>query len=132
MFFFLAYFTLYNRLQFQKNYKEKRKHVLKTFFMRTCKIQNGLLYVPSDPCSHCIFFSIFIFLMWTIFKGFTEFVTILLPFYISVFWPQDMWYLSFPRRDQIGTPFIERLSLNHWPIREVPSSGCYFSDQLQL
>ena len=22
--------------------------------------------------------------------------------------------------------------LNHWPIREVPSSGCYFSDQFQL
>ena len=78
------------------------------------------------------FFSIFLFLMWTIFKGFTEFVTILLPFYISVFWPQDTWYLSFPTRDQISTPFIERLSLNHWPIREVPSSGCYFSDQLQL
>ena len=38
----------------------------------------------------------------------SEVVTILLHFYILVFWPQDTWYLSFPTRDQIGNPFIER------------------------
>ena len=34
-------------------------------------------------CSFFIFFlKIFFFLMWTIFKVFTEFVTILFPFYV--------------------------------------------------
>ena len=32
-----------------------------------------------------------IFFMWTIFKVFIEFVTILLPFYVLVFWPRGMW-----------------------------------------
>ena len=34
---------------------------------------------------------IFFFLMWTIFKVFTEFVTILLLFHVSVFWLLGMW-----------------------------------------
>ena len=38
------------------------------------------------------------FLMWTIFKIFNEFVTILLLF-VCLFWPQDMWNLSSPTRD---------------------------------
>ena len=29
--------------------------------------------------------------MWTIFKVFIEFVTVLLLFYVSVFWPRGMW-----------------------------------------
>ena len=29
--------------------------------------------------------------MWTIFKVFIEFVTILLLFYVLLFWPQVMW-----------------------------------------
>ena len=36
------------------------------------------------------------FLMWTIFKVFIEFVTILLLFYVLVFWPWGMWDLSSP------------------------------------
>ena len=40
-----------------------------------------------------LLFKIF-FLMWTIFKVFIEFVTILLLFYILVFWPQVMWNLT--------------------------------------
>ena len=36
------------------------------------------------------------FLMWTIFKVFIEFVTILLLFYVLVFWPRGMWDLSSP------------------------------------
>ena len=34
------------------------------------------------------------FLMWAIFKVFTEFVTIALLFHVSAFWPQGMWDLS--------------------------------------
>ena len=45
-----------------------------------------------------IFFKDF-FLLQTIFKVFIEFVTILLLFYVLVFWPQDMWDLSFLTRD---------------------------------
>ena len=37
--------------------------------------------------------------MWTIFKVFIEFVTILFLFYILVFWPQVMWDLSTLTRD---------------------------------
>ena len=42
---------------------------------------------------------LFFFLMWTILKVFVEFVTILLLFYILVFWLQGTWDLSFPTRD---------------------------------
>ena len=42
-----------------------------------------------------ILFFIFCFiLMWTIFKVFIEFVTVLLLFYVLVFWPQGMWLLG--------------------------------------
>ena len=65
------------------------------------------------------FFRIFFFLMWTIFKVFIEFVTILLLFYVLVFWPQGMWDLSSPARDRTRTPCTGRRSLNHWTAREV-------------
>ena len=42
-----------------------------------------------------IFFKFLFFLMWTIFKVFNKFVTILLLFY--VFWPQGTWDLGLPR-----------------------------------
>ena len=58
--------------------------------------------------------------MWTIFKVFIEFVTILLVFYVLVFWPWGMWGLSSPTRGQTLTPWIGRQSLNHWTTREVP------------
>ena len=61
-----------------------------------------------------------IFLTWTNFKVFIEFATILLLFYVLVFWPQGMWDLSSPTRDGIRTPCIGRRSLNHWTTREVP------------
>ena len=48
-----------------------------------------------------------IFLMWTIFKVFIEFVTMLLLFYVLVFWPGVMWDLSPPTRDQTCNPL-------HW------------------
>ena len=39
---------------------------------------------------------------------------------VLVFWPQDMWDLRSPARDQTCTPCIGRWSLNHCIIREVP------------
>ena len=36
------------------------------------------------------------------------------------FWPGDMWDLSSPSRDQTCTSWIERRSLNHRTVREVP------------
>ena len=44
--------------------------------------------------------------MWTIFKVFIESVTIVLLFYVLVFWPQGMWNLSFMTRDRTGTPAL--------------------------
>ena len=60
--------------------------------------------------------------MWTIFKDFIEFVTILLLFYVLVFLVVRLfwWDLIFPTRDRTGTPCIGRQSLNHWTTREVP------------
>ena len=37
-------------------------------------------------------------LMWTVFKVFIEFFTILLRFHVLVFWPQSTWDLGFPTR----------------------------------
>ena len=46
--------------------------------------------------------------MWTIFKVFIEFVTIMLLFCVLTFWLQGMWDLSSPTRNQTCTPCIER------------------------
>ena len=59
--------------------------------------------------------------MWTSFKDFIEFVTVLLLFYVLVFWPQGTWDLSSTTRDSICTPCIGRWSFNHWTTREVSS-----------
>ena len=61
-----------------------------------------------------------IFLMWTIFKVFIEFVTILLLFYVLVFWPRGMWDLSSLTRDQTCTPCLGRQSLKQRTTGEVP------------
>ena len=57
--------------------------------------------------------------MWTIFKVFIKFVTVLLLFYVLVFWPRGMWDLSSMTRSQTCTPCIGRGGLNHWATREV-------------
>ena len=77
----------------------------------------------------CLFFKVF-FLMWTIFKVFIEFVTILLLLYVLVFWPRGMWDLSSPTRDRTRTSCIGRRSLNHWTAREVPENS--FVKEVQL
>ena len=75
-----------------------------------------------------IFFFWDFFLMWTIFKVFTEFVTILLLFYVLVFWLWGMWDPSSLTRDRTCTPCTGRQSLTHWFTREVPgTSVLYFS-----
>ena len=60
-----------------------------------------------------------IFLMWTSFKVLIVFVTIFLLFCVLVFWPQGMWDLSFPTRDQTCTPCMGRQNVNHWITGEV-------------
>ena len=50
---------------------------------------------------------IFFFLMWTIFKVFIEFVTVLLLFYVLVFWPRGVWDLN--SHDKVLNPH-----LLHW------------------
>ena len=82
-------------------------------------------FLPSsfhDPLFYFILF-LKIFLMWTIFKVFIEFVTVLLLFYVLVFWPQGMWDLSSPTRDWTLTHCIGRWSLNYWTTREFPWSS---------
>ena len=59
--------------------------------------------------------------MGPIFKVFTEFVTIMLLFYVLVFWPWGMQDLISPTRNLICTPCIGRQSFNHWTTREVPN-----------
>ena len=49
--------------------------------------------------------------MWTIFKVFIEFVTVLLLFYVLVSWPRSIWDLSSPTRDRTSTACIGRRSL---------------------
>ena len=58
--------------------------------------------------------------MWTIFKVFIKFVTILFLVYVLVYWPQDMWDYSYPRRDQTRTPCTGKRSPNHWTAGKVP------------
>ena len=60
------------------------------------------------------------------FKVFIEFVTILLLFYVLVFWPQDMCDLGSLTRDQTCTPCTGRRGPNRWTTGEsqtLPSIG---------
>ena len=66
--------------------------------------------LPASSLS--FFFFPRFFFMWTIFKFFIEFVTILLLFYILVFWPPGMWDLSFTTRSRTSIPCIGRQTLN--------------------
>ena len=54
-----------------------------------------------------------VFLMWTILKFFIVFVTILLLFYVSVFWPLDMWDLNSLTRDRTHIACSGRQSSNY-------------------
>ena len=78
----------------------------------------------SSNSSSCHFFSRFFFWMWTIFKVFIEFVTILLLCYFLVVWPWSRWDLTSLDSNQTHTPCIGSWSLNHWATREVPMMSC--------
>ena len=65
------------------------------------------------------FFKIFV-LCGLFFKGFIEFVTILLLFYVLVGWLWGIWDPSSLTRDWTCTAYIERQSSNHSTTREVP------------
>ena len=54
------------------------------------------------------FIIIIFFFMWAILKDFIEHFTILFLFYVLVFWPKGMWYLSSSTGDGTHTPCIGR------------------------
>ena len=58
--------------------------------------------------------------MWTAFKVFIEFVTILLLFYILLFWPWGTWDLSSLTRDQTRTSSLEGEVLTTGPPGRSP------------
>ena len=60
------------------------------------------------------------FFIWPSFKVLIEFVTILPCLKFWFCWPQGLWDLIFPTRDQTYTPCLGRWSLNPWTTREVP------------
>ena len=78
-------------------------------------------------CHFIYFFKDFLFLMWTIFKVFIEFVTISLLFYVLDFWPWGMWDLSSLTRDLTLTHCIGRGSLKP-PGKGLPGKSlqCHF------
>ena len=57
--------------------------------------------------------------MWTIFKAFIEFVTILLLLYVLVFWTGDMWDLATDQGSNQQSLHWKQKS-NHSTTREVP------------
>ena len=79
--------------------------------------------------SHLFFFFLRFFLMWTIFKVFIEFVTILLLFYVLVLWLWGMGDLSSLTRDQTCTLCVRKGSLNHWTAREVPEPSLLVQEE---
>ena len=54
-----------------------------------------------------LFFKVCLFLIWTIFKVFIEFVTILLLFYVLAFWPPVMWNQSQLPGTEPASPALE-------------------------
>ena len=110
----------------------KKDPMTPTSIVYTLNVKYGCPHWPWSLGKHSVcqllhrkatlFLSFFFFksfLIWIIFKVFTEFVTILLLFYVLVFGPWGTWDLSFPR-DGTSTPSIGRWSPNHWTAREVP------------
>ena len=92
-----------------------------------------VLVIPLPPSTwarafwFCFYFNIF-YKMWTIFKVFIEFVTILLLFHVLVFWQQGVWDLSSPTRDRNRTLCTGRWMLNPWNARDVPRPPTFSCD----
>lgn len=58
--------------------------------------------------------------MWTIFKVFIEFDTILFLFYILVFWPPAMWDLNSRSETELASHALEVEVLITGPLRKFP------------
>ena len=91
----------------------KRQWVLAVFNSRP--VDSSPIWVMQLQQDMSYFFLSFFF------KVFIECVTILVLFYVFIFWSQGMWDRSSPTRDQTCTPWSGRLNLNHCTTREVPS-----------
>ena len=61
--------------------------------------------------------------MWTIFKVFIEFVTVLLLFYVLLFGCQACGILALQPGIKPASPAMEGEALTHWTARAVPSVG---------
>ena len=61
-----------------------------------------------------------------IFKVFTEFVTMLILFYVLFYWPRGMWDFRSLTRDGTCIPYTGRESFNHWTATEVPCLSFFF------
>ena len=92
------------------------------FCRNGCWIALGIIFDISLTTEFFAFFLRFFFLMWTIFKVFIEFATILLLFYVLTFWLLGIWDLSSQTRDPTHTSCSVKRSLNHWTTREVPKA----------
>ena len=90
-----------------------------TFTKGCLGFHQGPSYLQNSTSVGMTFFSIF-FLMWTIFKVFIEFATILLLIYVLFFWPRGTQDLNSPTRDGTQGLCSGSWSLNHWTTREVP------------
>ena len=84
---------------------------------RRGQVKAGLSFLFFFVC--VFYFFPFFFFMWIILKVFNEFVRILLLFLILVFWPQGMWDLRSPTRNQTHILGNGRQSLNCWTTGEV-------------
>ena len=91
-----------------------------------CPCHNSWEFVNMPYKAKGIFFPK-IFLLWTHFEVFIEFITILLLFLwvLLFFWSQGMWDPSSPTRHQTHTPCIGGWNPNHWT--KVPK-GLYKGD----
>ena len=63
--------------------------------------------------------------MWTIFKVFAEFVTMLFRFYVLVCWLPGKWNLRSPSRNGAHTFCTGKQSLKPWTAREVLKSHLF-------
>ena len=63
-------------------------------------MRSGLSGRPQSWSQHYFLKGFYLFVLtWTSFKIFIEFVTMLLLFYVLVFWPRGMGDVSSPTRD---------------------------------
>ena len=89
-----------------------------------------ILPITWHHSNSLFFFKIFFFYVDLFFHVFIVFyntilqcnITILLLFYVLVFWTPGMWDLSLPTRGRTQVPCLGRRILNHWITREAPYS----------